>query len=275
MDLFNIMDEIAAKQVTKSETGDNRIMGVLIGVVVKNYEEKMPGRICVEIPVRDEDANELKWARLAMPSSGKAWGHYFLPEIGDQVLLAFEQGNIEKPYVIGCVPKDNNPFLKKSVHQKNQIKRIVTKNGSTIRFDDVDAGEQGEPGRQDKIWIFTPGNTHQVLLDNEKGQILISDKDGKNKFLMETGEKGKMTVMAENRLTVKVGDNITLTMNAESGGVSLKCTKLTVEASDSATVKTNGKLGLSGGNVTMEASSMMKVESSSMVSIAGAPIKIG
>ena len=71
MGLYDIMDEIAAKQVTKSETGDNRILGVVVGIVAKNYDQSMPGRICVQVPVRDDEANELQWARLAMPSSGK------------------------------------------------------------------------------------------------------------------------------------------------------------------------------------------------------------
>ena len=91
MGLYDIMDEIATKQVTKSEMGDNRLLGVVVGIVVNNYNEKMPGRVCVQIPVRDDKANELKWARVAMLSGGKEWGHYFLPEVGDQVLLVFEQ----------------------------------------------------------------------------------------------------------------------------------------------------------------------------------------
>ena len=70
MGLYDIMDEIAARQVTKSETGDNRILGVLTGIVAKNYDQQMPGRICVQIPVRDSEANEQKWARVAMPYSG-------------------------------------------------------------------------------------------------------------------------------------------------------------------------------------------------------------
>ena len=110
MGLFDVIDEITEKQIVKTETGDNRIFGVMTGIVAKNYDKDMPGRICVTIPVRDNDANELKWARMVMPSSGKSWGHYFLPEVGDQVLLVFEQGNIEKPYVIGCIPKDNNKY---------------------------------------------------------------------------------------------------------------------------------------------------------------------
>lgn len=272
MGLYDIMDEIAAKQVMKSETGDNRMMGVVVGIVAKNYDQEMPGRVCVQVPVRDDEANELQWARVAMPSSGKKWGHYFQPEEGDQVLLAFEHGNIEKPYVIGCVPKDNNPFLTRAVNEKNQYKKIITKNGSTIQFDD---GEDAE-GTKDKISIYTAKEAHRFILDNEKKQITLGDKDGKNQMIIRTeDDNGSISIKTEKKLTISVGDNITVTMNANSGTVSVKCNKFTVEASDSSQIQTNGKLGVSGGNVSIKASSMLKAESSGMTTIGGAPIKIG
>lgn len=92
MGLYDEIDRITEKQIMKTETGDNRIFGVMLGIVAKNYDKNMPGRVCVTIPVRDQEANELKWARVSMPSSGSKWGHYFLPEVGDMVLLAFEKG---------------------------------------------------------------------------------------------------------------------------------------------------------------------------------------
>lgn len=272
MGLYDIMDEIAAKQITKSETGDNRILGVVVGIVAKNYDQDMPGRVCVQVPVRDDDANELQWARVAMPSSGKNWGHYFKPEEGDQVLLAFEHGNIEKPYVIGCVPKENNPFLTKASHEKNQYKKIITRNGSTIQFDDCEE----EDGSKDKISIYTAGQAHRLVIDNENKQITLGDKDGKNKMVIKTeDDQGNILLKTEKKLTISVGDNIKVTMNADSGTVNIKCSKFTVDASDSSEIKTSGKLGLSGGNISMQASSMLKAESSGMATISGSPIKIG
>lgn len=272
MSLYDIMDEIASKQVLKSETGDNRILGVVIGVVAKNYDREMPGRVCVLVPVRDENANELQWARVAMPSSGKAWGHYFQPEEGDQVLLAFEHGNIEKPYVIGCVPKDNNSFLTKAVDEKNKYKKIITKNGNTIQFED---GED-EEGKQDRILVYTPKQAHKLILDNEKKQITLGDKDGKNQMVIKTeDDNGSIAIKTEQKLTITVGDSITVTLNGSSGTVNVKCNKFTVNASDGSEIKTNGKLGLSGGNVSLEASSMLKAESSGMTTLGGSPIKIG
>ena len=195
MSLYDIINDISERQVTKTETGDTRIYGVMVGLVVKNYDENMKGRLCVNIPTRDEGKSELKWARLAMPSSGKKWGHYFMPEIGDQVLLAFEGGNIERPYVIGCIPIDTNSFLTGSVDKNNQIKRIVTKNGSHITFrDGVDQNGDDDPTK-DQITVQTANKSHTVMLDNENKKILIKDKDQKNFIEMSTEENsGKMTI---------------------------------------------------------------------------------
>ena len=270
MGLFDVIDEITEKQIMKTETGDNRIFGVMVGTVAKNYDKDMPGRVCVTVPVRDNDANELKWARVAMLSHGKKWGHYFQPEVGDQVLLAFEQGNIEKPYVIGCVAKDSNKFLKDAVDEKNQYKKIVTKNGSAIIFEDNAEGE----GEKDKITIQTADKGHTVLLDNENNKIVISDKEKKNLIEMKT-ENGQMKILAETKLVIEVGDNIKLSLNGNNGGVTLECSKLTMKSTGNTTIEATGGFKASGTNVTLDASSLLKANSSGATMIGGTPIKIG
>lgn len=274
MGLYDIMDEIAARRVTKSETGDNRVYGVILGVVTANYADKapgqMPGRVCVEIPVRDAEANELKWARVAMAASGKNWGHFFLPEVGDQVLIAFENGSMERPYVIGCIPRDSNKFLTDSVHSDNQYKRIVTKNGNTLQFEDVASGE----GEQDKISLFTAGARHKLILDNAKAAILLEDEKGKNGIEIGS-DTGNIKIKAEHKLTLTVGDNIEMIMNGDTGTVNLKCGKLKIEASGSAGLSANGKVSISGGNVSMDATASFKLTSSGITSLGGSPVKIG
>lgn len=270
MGLFDIMDEIAEKQVMKTETGDSRIFGVVTGIVAKNYDADMPGRVCVTIPVRDAEANELQWARIAMPASGKKWGFYFLPEVGDQVLLAFEQGNIEKPYVIGCIPKDSNSFLTRTADEKNQYKKIVTKNGNTILFEDNEEGE----GEKDKIEIQTAKEAYQIALDNEKQRISVKDKDGKNAFYLNT-ENGSIQIKAEKKVTIEVGSNVKLTLNGESGGVQLECSKLTVKAENSINAESSGTMKLAGSNLKVEASSVLNIESSGAAMLGGTPLKLG
>lgn len=270
MGLFDVIDQIAENQIMKTETGDNRIFGVLVGIVAKNYDKDMPGRVCVTIPVRDKDANELQWARLAMPSSGKGWGHYFLPEVGDQVLLVFEQGNIEKPYVIGCVPKDANSFLRGAVDKENQYKKIVTKYGNAIIFEDNAQGE----GEKDKITIHTAKEAHTICMDNEKKAITITDKEKKNYIQMKT-EAGHMEIRADKKLTIKVGENITMTLNGNNGSVTLECSKLTMKTTGNTTLEATGSFKASGSNVTLDASSMLKAGSSGATIVGGSPIKIG
>ncbi|MDD6332251.1 MAG: phage baseplate assembly protein V [Clostridium sp.] len=270
MGLYDIIDDIAEKQVMKTETGDQRIFGVVLGVVTDNYDPAMKGRVCVTVPVRDENANNLKWARVAMPSSGKEWGHYFLPEIGDQVLLVFEQGNIEKPYVIGCIPKEADKFFRSTVKQNNELKRIVTKHGSTLEFEDAPQGD----GEQDRIALYTPDNQHKIVMDNGKKQILISDEKGENRIELKT-EAGEMQIRAASKLKVQVGDKVSIVMNGENGGVTIECNKLKVKAQDAIDMNSNAKGKFSAANLTLSASTALKAESGGTVQISGTPISIG
>ncbi|MDR2163098.1 MAG: phage baseplate assembly protein V [Clostridiales Family XIII bacterium] len=270
MALYDIIDEIANRQITKTDTGDPRAYGVMVGIVAKNYDKDMPGRVCVTVPTRDKDANELQWARMAQPSGGAKWGHYFLPEIGDQVLLTFENGNIEKPYVIGCVSKDKDRFLGQSVDKDNKIKRIVTRNGNELRFEDNREGE----GDKDCITLSTAKSTHTLKLDNENSIIALTDKKGENSIKFNTKD-GTMIVKAKSRITIEVGDSIKIIMNGETGAVSLNCNELKIKSSRKVSVKTDGMMKVDASQITEKASSMYQAESGGIISVSGNPIKLG
>ena len=296
MAIFDIIEDVSKKQVEKTDTGDSRIMGLMLGRVVKNYDENMPGRVAVILLSREEGAGEgdeadntrKLWARVVMPSSGGSWGHYFIPEIGDLVLVAFEQGNIERAYVIGCIPKTNDKILPKSKHEKNLYKKIVTKNGNSIIFEDVteDQGEGGgsagggggggTPGDKDKITVATALDMHHEIFDNEKKMIEIADKEKKNLIRLSTDEeKGHIEITAAKKITIKVGDTITLTMNGESGAVTVKAKKFTVQADDAATMESQSRVELKGANVKVEASGSLKLSSGGPAELSGTPVKLG
>lgn len=270
MGLYDVIGDITSKQVIKTETGDNRIYGVLVGLVVNNYDEKMPGRVCVSIPVRDEKANTLKWAKMAMNSNGKKWGTYFLPEVGDEVLLVFEGGSIEKPYIIGCVATDESTVVSDVSDADNQYKMIRTKYGSHIKFEDNKEGE----GEKDKIQLQTSKETHTILMDNENNKIIITDKPGKNYMELLT-EAGELNIKTEKKVTIKVGDNIQLTMNAESGAVDLKCEKVNFKADNSISMKAEGNFKIDGSAVKVAASSSFSAESDGAAKLKGSIVKIG
>ena len=286
MGLYDIIDEITERQVTKTETGDNRIWGVMVGIVAKNFDpnstasggansgaDAMDGRVCVTIPTRDTDANELKWARVAMPSSGSKWGHYFLPEVGDQVLLAFEGGNIEKPYVIGCIPKTADKFLKDSVDKDNQFKRIVTRHGTSIIFEDNSTDENG---LKDKLTLETAGQKLQILMDNENEKIRIGDKAKEDFIEMHTKEgSGTLTVQIKSKIEIKVGDKITVTLNGESGAVSVKGDSIQLEGANGVTTKSDSSVKMEAPQVAANASSALKMESSGTATVSGSTVSVG
>lgn len=290
MALYDIIDEITERQVTKTETGDNRIWGVMVGIVARNFDpnsssgrgtgtqrggDAMDGRVCVTIPTRDEKANELKWARVAMPSGGSKWGHYFLPEVGDQVLLAFEGGNIEKPYVIGCIQKYSDDFLKKAVDKDNQFKKIVTRHGSHITFED-NAAE--ETGLKDKITVETAQGKLQILLDNENEKIRIGDnkKDNENYIEMSTREgSGTLNITVKSKITIKVGDKITMTLNGESGAVSISADTVSLTGSNRVSVESDNSVTLKAAQITTKASSNLKLESAGTAALSGSTVSVG
>lgn len=270
MALFDIIDSVSEKQITKTEFGDERIYGVVVGIVAENYTQEMPGRLCVTIPVRDTDANQLKWAKVAMPYMGAGWGTYFLPEKGDQVLLVFEDGNIEKPYVIGSIPRDRDKFLKKSADEQNKIKQIQTRNGSRITFWD----DENEDGGKDKITIATAQDEHHIDIDNETDKISVYDKEKKCLVEMSTNQ-GIMKIHAEQRLELTVGDTVKVVINGDSGKIKVDTDDLTVNASKKIKLEADGNFKVSGRQVGIEAASLLKSESSGMLSLAGKPIKLG
>ena len=270
MPFFDIVDDVARHQNERSDMGDNRISGVMVCEVVKNYDQERQGFVQVNISTRDYDENRLVWARMALPYGGSKWGEYFYPEVGDQVIVVFEQGNIERPFIIGSVPKANSGFMKKAFDEKNQIKRITTRNGNTIDIIDKSEGD----GDNDKITITTSKGNHKLELDNEKKKILISDKEGENKIEMKT-ENGQMEIVAKQKLTIKVGDNIKMIMNGSNGTVTLEAQKFKIDTSDTTEVKANNRINVEGGNVTVAGNSMLKLKSSGPVSVEGTPIKLG
>lgn len=269
MALFDIMDEISERQAQRDEYGDIRIPGVMLGIVTENYSKDMPGCVRVRIPVRDDQANVLKWAKVARPYSGKGWSCYFQPEKDDQVLLAFEHGNMERPYVIAALPRDGDTVISKAADEDNQRKKIITKNGSGIVFIDHKDG-----GEKDQIQIKTAGETCQLLLDNEKQTITVMDKDKNCEAVMMLKE-GKIQVNTAKKFVLQVGNSVKVSMNGENGTVSVEADKVQFSAGRAMELKTDGSLKLSGQQAVMEASSMLKQSSNGMVTIAGSPVKIG
>lgn len=153
----------------------NRLTGVLPARVVSNNDPRGMGRIQIRYDWM-EDASTA-WARMTTPSAGGGRGFMFMPETGDEVLVAFEHGDPERPYIVGALwngvdsaPRqgfweeegteeagNNKVQIPKDI-ARNDIKRIVTKSGHRIQLVDVKGKES--------IVISTPGGQVIQLIDS-------------------------------------------------------------------------------------------------------------
>jgi phage baseplate assembly protein gpV len=79
-----------------------KFFGVAVGLVINPLDPMMLGRVQVQLPFIDS-ADLSPWARVATPMTGVLSGHYFIPNMGDEVLVAFEHGDVNAPYIIGSL----------------------------------------------------------------------------------------------------------------------------------------------------------------------------
>jgi uncharacterized protein involved in type VI secretion and phage assembly len=149
-----------------------RNFGVYIARVLDNVDPMDAARVKVQFPW-EAGASESNWAPVAMPHAGGGRGMYFMPEIGDEVLVAFEQGDPNRPVVLGSLWNGNDPPPNDGLHgdeqSNNDIKRIVTKSGNRVVMDDMDG--------QETIVVATPQHIRISMFEGDQTLLIHSDGD--------------------------------------------------------------------------------------------------
>jgi hypothetical protein len=127
-----MIDELLEKLEASIERVDQKVYGVVTGTVMVPSEPLMLGRVQVHVPVLDD---LVAFARVAVPAAGMMSGSYFIPNPGDDVLLAFENGDVNVPYVVGCLwNMVSRPPLPDPMPQ---VRGIRTPLGSQLAFSDL------------------------------------------------------------------------------------------------------------------------------------------
>lgn len=146
----------------------NRIYGVVVGIVTNNDDRDGLGRVRVRFPWLSE-SDESFWARVAAPMAGPDRGAYFLPEVDDEVLVAFEHGDVRFPYVLGALwnGQDAPPESEPLSSDGKVVKRVIkSRSGHIIRLDDSDGAE--------KIEIIDKTEKNRVVIDASANTITVS-----------------------------------------------------------------------------------------------------
>jgi uncharacterized protein involved in type VI secretion and phage assembly len=176
----------------------DRIHGVVVGVVTNNQDSEGLGRVKVSFPWL-ADGHESHWARIATPMAGKDRGLYFLPEVDDEVLVIFEHGRVDRPFVLGALWNGKDSAPAQNSDGNNNLRVIRSRSGHTITLDDTEGA----------------------------ARITIADSTQKNTVVFDSAANA-IAVTSEKDLVLKAKGDITL--ESSGGDVSIKCVKLSVAA---------------------------------------------
>jgi uncharacterized protein involved in type VI secretion and phage assembly len=138
-----------------------KMNGVVTGQVVSTSDPDQQGRVQVSLPFLGGQ-NQSYWAPVATMLAGGNSGSWFMPEPGDEVLVAFNQHDVNHPYIVGFLwngqdqPPDTNP----------KHRTIMTPGNNMLQFDDT--------GGSTKITVQTSGGQSVVIDDSGSGSITVT-----------------------------------------------------------------------------------------------------
>ncbi len=184
--------------------------------VTDNEDPNNLGRVRVQFDWQAQQDGEMMtpWLRIAQPYAGVGKGFSFIPEIGEEVMVDFEGGNAERPYVKGMlfngVDNPDGDWLPNG-NSSNQIKAIRTRNGHTIEIHD-----EGQDGyiriydNEKENYILTFSTDEKLIKLESTGNIELY---AKNDIIMHADHDMEITVGNNRRLTVGSDDNNSIGKN--------------------------------------------------------------
>jgi phage protein D/phage baseplate assembly protein gpV len=218
-----------------SGSGSRRAMtGVAIAQVSDARDPQHQGRVKLTFPWLSDDYVS-DWARTVHAGAGKDRGFFVLPEVGDEVLVAFEQGDVRRPYVVGGLfngvdtpktgPVDDVDGGSGSINRRS----LVSRRGHRIDLLDQD-------GRKEGIALATGDGKHTFTLDATGSSVTLHSD-------------GSVTIEAKNGVTVDAGSS---SLKLTGGDVSITATTgLTLDGGPSVKVNASGQVAVSGGMIRL------------------------
>jgi type VI secretion system secreted protein VgrG len=218
-------------------------------VVTNTDDPEGIGRIRVRFYWQN-NKTESPWIRVITAYAGDNKGIFFIPEIGEEVLVAFENSNADKPYVIGA----NYNGKKKPddwKNNKNYKKAIRTSSGHTIEFND-------EGGKEEII-----------IYDKDKNNTIILSSHSKELKIISTGD---IKIQADKNIEIKATKDITL----DATNINLKTSSnLTADATGKISLNATQDFSLDALNISQKAKAQLAMEAQVQADLKATIIKIG
>lgn len=194
--------------------------GLLNGTVKQIFgDPDSQYRILVDVPVFDTNGSGI-WARLSNFYSTSGAGAFFLPEVGDEVILGFLNEDPRFPVILGSMYSSSKikPFAGVEPNEKNSKKAIVSKSGISVEFDD-----------ENKIWTVATSNKNTIIISDKDKQITIKDENQNSIVMSSNGidmsSPKNITISAQEKVTIKGSQGITIESNGgdiETKGLNIK-----------------------------------------------------
>ncbi len=182
--------------------------GVYPARVTDLVDPDQQGRVKVRLPWSPDpgDSNYEAWARLATMMAGNNRGTFFIPDVDDEVLVAFEGGNPRRPYVVGALWNgQDSPPEQMDGAGNNYLKTILSRQGVRITLDDTDGAK--------KLRLETPMG-QSIVLSDEDISIVAQDATGNSIKMAPEG----ITITAVSQVEIQAStvqvDAAMVTVNA-------------------------------------------------------------
>ena len=252
-----------------------------IAEVVANDDPKKQGRVQVRFFWQRHLGEQTSWLRVQTPDAGVLTdnssnrGFQFIPEVGDQVMVSFEQGNPHRPYVSGSMYHGKN-----TKEVSNNIRSITTKSGSTIVFDDTESAEKITI-KDKKGNIITFDSKDKSLSLQSPETINISAKNVKinaQENVEITAEKdiithSKSETVINSEVDIDLVSQKNISLQSEERMTLRSDNTLAIEAQNKATLRADTAL-LQGTSLTELSGERIKLKGKSLAELMARLVKI-
>lgn len=208
--------------VPRAQTTDKRYFGVVEALVVDVIDPDKEGRVKIQFPWFDEDM-VTEYCRVRQFYAGNGYGAFFVPEKGDEVLVAFIHGDMRMPMILGGLynGKDKPP----SDRQKDKDQKMIrTKAGHELVFDDSE--------KERRIKLTTAGK-HVLDLDDKDKKVFLKTTSGHS---LELDDKN-------NKVTLKTAGGQSVVLDGSSSMITIEATNVAVKATSVAIQSGHIELG--------------------------------
>ena len=240
------------------QSAGTRYGGAVLAQVTDAKDPQGLGRVKVSYPwLSDDHASD--WAPTVQAGAGKDRGALILPEVGDEVLVVFDHGDVNHPFVLGGLyngtdkPKSGPVDPIDSSSGAVNRRSLVSRNGHRIDLLDQD-------GKTEGITLESSDSKLQIVMDSVGTKITVHS-DG---TVTVEGKQGVTIDASSSKLALKAGQ---IEMTATSG--------VKIDGgSGSVNVQAGGDLSLKGTNATVEGSANTNVKGGALCQLQAALIKI-